>query len=379
MRAASLEPRVIPGSLSSSIALWLDKAPAIPLDAFHWADAFCLATGVYAPVIGFQGRRAVQSVLEDWHLPNSSPWPIPITLAIDPQLASRLRKADLARLVRNDTTVAILNVEEVFWLDPEIEAYSVYGTLDPAHPGVARTLQDSPIRVAGAVTLVEWPQYPVAPVLTPHQIRDLIQQRGWKTVVGFQTRNPLHRAHEYIQKTALETHDGLVLHPLVGYTKADDIPVEVRWRAYQALISEYFPASRTILSGFPAPMRYGGPKEAILHALCRKNYGMTHFIVGRDHAGVGSFYDPMASQHVFQRLQEDELGIHIIAAEPAFYCRRCLQMATGKTCPHPPEDQEILSGTRIRTTLRQGKELPTGTVRPEVSAILQDYYRTVQG
>lgn len=376
MRVTSIAPRVIPSTLSSSIAMWLEKAPAITLDAFHWADTFCLATGVYAPVTGFQGRRAVQAVLEDWRLPDQSPWPIPITLPVDAELASGLRKADLARLVWNSTTVAILNVEEVFWLDPEEEAYAVYGTLDPSHPGVARVLQVSPIRVAGTVTLVESPMYPVDPVLTPHQMRDLIQQRGWKTVVGFQTRNPLHRAHEYIQKTALETHDGLVLHPLVGYTKADDVPVEVRWRVYEALVSGYFPASRTILSGFPAPMRYGGPKEAVLHALCRKNYGITHFIVGRDHAGVGTFYDPLASQNVFQRFSEDELGIRIIAAEPAFYCYRCLQMATSKTCPHPIANHEVLSGTRVRTTLRGGGELPSVAIRPEVTAILQEYYQS---
>lgn len=375
MRVASLEPRVIPGTMTASIATWLEKAPAIPLDAFHWADAFCLATGVYAPVTGFQGRRAVQGVLEEWRLPDKSPWPIPITLAVDPKLASGLRKADLARLVYAGTTVAILNVEEVFWLDPEEEAYAIYGTLDPSHPGVARVLQDSPIRVAGAVTLVEWPVHSVGPVLTPHQMRDLIEQRGWKTVVGFQTRNPLHRAHEYIQKTALETHDGLILHPLVGYTKADDVPVEVRWRVYETLVSGYFPSSRTILSGFPAPMRYGGPKEAVLHALCRKNYGITHFIVGRDHAGVGNFYDPLASQNVFQRFHEDELGIRIINAEPAFYCYRCLQMATSKTCPHSSEDHEVLSGSRVRTTLRRGGELPTVAIRPEVTVILQDYYQ----
>lgn len=376
MRAPSLEPRIIPGSMSASIATWLDKAPAIPLDAFHWADTFCLATGVYAPVIGFQGRRAVQAVLEDWRLPDQRLWPIPITLGVDPVLASRLRKADLARLVWNDTTVAVLNVEEVFWLDPEEEAYAVYGTVDPAHPGVARVLQDSPIRVAGAVTLVEWPLDPVDTVFTPHQMRELIQQRGWKTVVGFQTRNPLHRAHEYIQKTALEAHDGLVLHPLVGYTKSDDVPVDVRWRVYEALVSGYFPDSRTILSGFPAPMRYGGPREAVLHALCRKNYGITHFIVGRDHAGVGNFYDPSASQDVFQRFSAADLGIHIIAAEPAFYCYRCAQMATNKTCPHSVENREILSGTRVRTTLQQGRELPAVAIRPEVVAILQQYYQS---
>jgi sulfate adenylyltransferase len=204
----------------------------------------------------------------------------------------------------------------------------------------------------------------------------MIAQRGWRQVVGFQTRNPLHRAHEYIQKVALETHDGLILHPLVGYTKSDDVPLDVRWQAYQILLDQYFPKERTLLTGFPAPMRYAGPREAVFHALCRKNYGITHFIVGRDHAGVSNFYDPQASQKIFERFNQAELGISIITADPAFYCHRCQQMATARSCPHDAVDHEVLSGTRIRTTLGAGGNLPPVAIRPEVEVILQQYYRT---
>ncbi len=377
MRTASLEPgRIIPYPMCDAIVTWLQKYPAIPLGPVEWADTFCLATGVYAPLTGFQGRLAAKSVLERWHLPSGAPWSIPITLSIEPQLAASLRKTDLARLVYQNATVAMISVEDVFWLDPEDEAVMLYGTTNRQHPGVERLLQASPVRIAGSVTLIKRPEFPVSPVLTPRETRTMIAQRGWRQVVGFQTRNPLHRAHEYIQKVALETHDGLILHPLVGYTKSDDVPLDVRWQAYQILLDQYFPKERTLLTGFPAPMRYAGPREAVFHALCRKNYGITHFIVGRDHAGVSNFYDPQASQKIFERFNQAELGISIITADPAFYCHRCQQMATARSCPHDAVDHEVLSGTRIRTTLGAGGNLPPVAIRPEVEVILQQYYRT---
>lgn len=365
----------LPLAIARELVDSLAHVPAVPLDRFHYDDVICLATGVYSPLRGFQDRRHVKSVLTDMRLPDGEVWPIPITLAITDSVASRIQRSRLVRLTHQGETVAIMHVDDIFWQEPEEEARLVYGTTDSNHPGVKRLLGMSPIRLAGPVTLTQEPSWPEHPVLTPRQMRALIRERGWSTVVAFQTRNPLHRAHEYIQKVALEGVDGLVIHPLIGTTKSDDVPANVRWKIYQVLLQEYYPADRALLSGFPAAMRYAGPREAVLHALARKNYGFTHFLVGRDHAGVGSYYHPLASQQIFQRFSAGEMGITIVPAEPAFFCRKCDQMATEKTCPHPARDHEVLSGTRVRTTLRQGGFLPPETIRPEVEAVLRAYYQ----
>lgn len=366
----------LPLAIAKELGETLQHVPAVPLDRFHYDDVVCLATGVYSPLKGFQDRQQTRSVLNTMRLPDGQLWPIPITLPIADHVSARIKKSRLVRLTHADETVAIMHVDDIFWQDPEEEAEYVYGTTDPAHPGVRRIFHESPIRLAGPVTLTRQPQWSEHPVLTPREMRSVIRERGWNTVVAFQTRNPLHRAHEYVQKVVLEAVDGLVIHPLIGTTKADDVPAEVRWRVYQTLLGEYYPAERTYLSGFPAAMRYAGPREAILHALARKNYGFTHFIVGRDHAGVGSYYHPLASQQIFQQFQPDEVGIAIVPAEPAFYCKKCEQMATRKTCPHPESQHEKLSGTRVRTTLKQGGFLPPETIRPEVEAILREYYQS---
>jgi len=250
----------------------------------------------------------------------------------------------------------------------------LYGTLDLHHPGVVRCLAESPIRVAGAVTLIGHPHFDTLPVLPPRTMRQVLHRRGWHSTVAFQTRNPLHRAHEYIQKSALEWVDGLVIHPLIGYTKADDVPAVVRWQSYRSLIHHYYPRSRVLLSGFPAAMRYAGPREAVLHALARKNYGFTHFIVGRDHAGVGNFYSPWDAQRVFERFPD--LGIAIMTPAPAFYCHRCGQIATERTCPHPSKHHDLLSGSRVRQALRNRESLPTHLIRPEVTAVLSTFYHS---
>lgn len=361
------------GDLGVKFAGLLDAGPAIELDAFHYHDLICLATGVFRPLTGFQDHGAVATVLDRWRLPTGEVWPIPVTLPVPSDVAGRLKVSRLAALRHQGRIVGGIHVEDVFWLEPEWEADRIYGTADPAHPGASRILKESPIRVGGTVTLIGEPSYEVGPVLTPAEMRRLIRARGWRRVAAFQTRNPLHRAHEYIQKAVLEWVDGLILHPLVGPTKADDVPASVRFRAYRALLEGYYPRERVILSGFPAAMRYAGPREAVLHALARKNYGVTHFIVGRDHAGVGGFYAPTASQRIFERF--DDLGISIIAPHPAFYCRRCGQMATERTCPHGPSAREELSGTRIRTTLAAGDSVASELLRPEVAAVLAEYYR----
>ncbi len=373
-----LAEQELPLAIAQELALSLDHVPAVPLDRFHYDDVICLSWGVFSPLRGFLDRHAVARVLKDMRLPGGEVWPLPITLPIREQVAATIKKSRLVRLTYRGNTVALLHVDDIFWLDPDEEAQSVFGTRDTNHPGVRRVIGMSPIRLAGPVTLTRAPLFSESPVLTPRDMRRYIRQQGWQTTVAFQTRNPLHRAHEYVQKVVLEYVDGLVIHPLIGTTKSDDVPAEVRWSVYQALLSTYYPESRTLLSGFPAAMRYAGPKEAVLHALARKNYGFTHFIVGRDHAGVGNYYQPADSQRIFQQFRPDEIGITIIPAEPAFFCKKCEQMATTKTCPHPTSDHEVLSGTRVRKMLSQGDPLPPNTIRPEVEKILQQYYASVE-
>lgn len=369
--------RTVSGAFATQLTERLAHCPSVELDDFHYHDVVCLATGVFHPLTGFLNRQAYRSVLDDWSLPDGSLWPIPITLPVQATESSQLKRTRLAALRFQGEIVAAIHVEDLFWVEPEDEVERIFGTRDPRHPGVARTLGESPIRVAGMVTLLQEPAFPVAPVYTPQELIRIFRERNWRTVVAFQTRNPLHRAHEYVQKAALEHVDGLLLHPLIGTTKADDVQVKTRWKIYEVLLDTYFPEDRTLLSGFPAAMRYAGPREAMLHAIARRNHGCTHFIVGRDHAGFGSYYHPLAAQQLLTSIPYERLGIQIVTPAPAFYCYRCGQMATERTCPHPAADHEVLSGTRVRKTLAAGENLPAEAIRPEVARILRDYYRKV--
>jgi len=301
----------------------------------------------------------------------------PVTVGPDQKLAVALglmKRHDISGLpvvAADGRPVGILDVEEVFDAPPDVEAACVYGTADPAHPGVAALERAGTKALAGQVTAFlpdDLGRYD----LTPHQVREARAARGWRTMVGFQTRNPVHRAHEYLQKVALENVDGLLLHPLIGETKSDDIPAETRMRCYEVLLRDYYPAERTLLATNPAWMRYAGPREAIFHAVVRRNYGCTHFIVGRDHAGVGSYYDTYAAHRVFEELTASELGIAVLRFEHAFWCRKCQNMASTRTCPHPAEDHATLSGTRVRQLLAAGEPLPPEFTRPEVAEVLSD-------
>jgi sulfate adenylyltransferase len=339
------------------------------------ADLRALATGAYSPLTGFMGAKQHQSVLESMRLPDGLLWPIPVCLGLPDGL--RVDGGRLALRDREGRLLGMLEVAEVFDRDRTAEAQLVYGTGDPAHPGVARVLQAPSRAVAGPIQAVLQPL--AGPVgeraLTPAQTRQVFAERGWRSVVGFQTRNPVHRAHEYLMKCALEMVDGLLLHPLVGPTKEGDVPAEVRMRAYEAVLG-YFPASRVLLAALVAPMRYAGPREAILHALVRKNYGCTHFIVGRDHAGVGSYYGPFDAQQLLASLPAEDLGIVALTFDNAFWCRRCGSMATTKTCPHPDGEHVALSGTQVRAMLASGQLPPPEFSRSEVASLLIDAYRT---
>ncbi|MGI8969037.1 MAG: sulfate adenylyltransferase [Chloroflexota bacterium] len=350
------------------------RLPAIELTARELSDVEMIASGAFSPLEGFMGRADYESVVDRMYLATGLPWTIPVTLSLDGEESSSIKPDTRVALSYEDYRFAILDVQEVFKRDLEHEAAQVYRTNEQAHPGVASLFAESDTLAAGPITVfAPLPERPFPEFrLKPAETRQVFADRGWRTIVGFQTRNPVHRAHEYLQKCALEIVDGLLLHPLVGETKSDDVPADIRMRSYQALLAAYYPADRVQLAVNPASMRYGGPREAIFHALIRKNFGCTHFIVGRDHAGVGSYYGPYDAQHIFSDFKPGELGIQPLFFENSFFCLTCGNMATEKTCPHPTEDRVMLSGTQVRAMLRNGELPPPQFSRPEVARILAD-------
>ena len=347
--------------------------PTVRLDDRQWCDLEMIAMGAYSPLTGFLGRADYRSTIETMHLSSGPPWTIPITLAVPRDMADQLVESqEIALAGEGGTPVALMRLEEKYLLDKEAEAHSVYGTGDARHPGVAALYHTGEVALGGDIWLFRRRQYANFPQyrLDPAQTRAEFAKRGWRTVVGFQTRNPVHRAHEYIQKCALETVDGLLLNPIVGATKADDVPVDVRMRCYEVVLENYYPRDRVLLAVLPTAMRYAGPKEAIFHAIMRKNFGCTHFIVGRDHAGVADYYGTYDAQQIFDEFEPGELGIVPLKLEHAFYCTRCGNMATSKTCPHGGRDHVFFSGTRIRAMLRKGEVPPPEFTRPEVAKVL---------
>jgi sulfate adenylyltransferase len=330
-------------------------------------DLGLIGNGALSPLTGFMTRSDYEPVVTKMRLNNGLPWSIPVVLAVDREEAPT--PGTRAALYDGDGNLrGIIDVEDVFEYDKRHEARNVYGTEEEAHPGVAAVYARKDVLIGGPVSVLPTQRDPES--LSPAEARAEFERRGWKTIVGFQTRNPVHRAHEYIQKCALETVDGLLLHPLVGETKSDDIPADVRMRCYRALLENYYPADRVLLSTLSAAMRYAGPREAIFHAIMRKNHGCTHFIVGRDHAGVGSYYGTYDAQKLFDEFTPAELGITPLKFENSFYCRRCQGMASRKTCSHDPENHVTLSGTQVRAMLRAGQLPPPEFSRPEVAAIL---------
>ena len=342
--------------------------PRLQVGLRELSDVFMLGAGALSPLDGYMDRDDYESVIEQGRLAGGAPFTIPIVLRTD-----EIPTADRVGLFVGDKPIGILDVVGAYEADIRREALGVYGTEDDAHPGVRVLKESGRWAIGGQVVALARPSsgFPEFD-LTPSQVRKVKAERAWKTMVGFQTRNPVHRAHEYLQKVALEIVDGLLLHPLVGETKSDDIPAAVRMRCYEELLAGYYPADRVLLATNPAWMRYAGPKEAVFHAIVRRNYGCTHFIVGRDHAGVGNYYDTYAAHRIFDQYSPSELGIEILRFEHTFYCSACGGMASTRTCPHPKELHRTLSGTAVRKLLEEGADLPPEFTRPEVARVLLD-------
>jgi len=351
----------------------LDTLEVVTLTSREVSDLDMLASGALSPLEGFMGQDDYDSVLEDMRLTNGLPWALPVCLAVDDApKGDRVALADEA-----GRKLAVLEVMAVSTYSKETEAQQAFRTTDDAHPGVARLYAQKDLYLSGRVTVFERPERAFPELaLDPRETRAAFAERGWRRVVGFQTRNPIHRAHEYLTKVALETVDGLLVHPLVGETKGDDVPVDVRVECYRTLLEGYYPEERVLLSAFPAAMRYAGPREAIWHAICRKNYGCSHFIVGRDHAGVGDYYGTYDAQLIFDEFEPHELDIEPMFFEHSFWCKACGSMASAKTCPHGGDQHVFLSGTKVRELLANGDVPPEEFTRPAVAEVLIEAYRT---
>jgi sulfate adenylyltransferase len=350
----------------------------IVLSEINLADLEMIATGGLSPLTGYMEQADYESVVHDMHLANGLPWTIPVVLAVEPEQAERIQVGQEVALVEgegeNARILAVLEVRDKFTYSKQDEAQHVYRTTEEAHPGVARLYRQGDVLLGGPIHVIDLPartrkEFPDLRY-TPQETRQIFAERGWRRVVGFQTRNPIHRAHEYIQKTALEIVDGLLLHPLVGETKGDDIPAAIRVESYQTIVQAYYPSSRVLLGVFPAAMRYAGPREAIFHAIARKNYGCTHFIVGRDHAGVGKYYGTYDAHYIFDEFAPEDIGIIPLFFEHTFYCKACGGVVSLKTCPHDSSQHVVLSGTQVREKLARGELLPEEFTRPEVSRVL---------
>ncbi len=379
----SLKPLLAPVAERKAELERAKKLKQVPMTSRETSDVIMMAMGAYTPLDGFMGQDDWRGVCAEMKMENGLFWPIPITLSASQELAATIKEGEEVALVDAETKeiMALLDVAEKYSIDKDFENQHVYRTTDPKHPGVQKVNEQGPVNLAGRVLALSEGEYPSKYkdlYLRPAESRALFGEKGWSRVAAFQTRNPMHRSHEHLAKIAVEVTDGVFIHQVLGKLKAGDIPAEVRTQAIEAMIQNYFVPGTVIQAGYPIEMRYAGPREALLHALIRQNFGCSHLIVGRDHAGVGDYYGPFDAQHIFDTLWEGALETKPLKIDITFFCKKCYGMATAKTCPHGKEDQVNISGTKQREMLSKGEAIPPEFSRPEVVKILQAYYQSLK-
>ena len=376
----ALKPLLLDETARNEETVRAASLPQVRITSMETSDIIMLAMGAFSPLDGFMGQADYRGVVKEMRMADGTLWPIPITLAVSQEQADGIAEGGDIALVDEESgeVMATMTVNEKYTYDKAEEARQVYRTEDKAHPGVAKTYAQEEVYLGGPVKVLSEGPYPAQygdSYGRPAETRAIFQDRGWNTVAAFQTRNPIHRSHEYCTKIAMEVCDGVLVHPLVGKLKAGDIPAETRMKCYEVLLDLYYPSDRVLLKVYPMEMRYGGPREAVLHAIFRQNYGCSHLIVGRDHAGVGNYYGPFDAQNIFDDLEPGALHIKPLKIDWTFWCYKCGAMASLKTCPHDKNDHCLISGTELRNMLSQGQKPPAEFSRPEVLDILKNFYK----